>query len=474
MPSVTFDNSQQLVRVNFHNRGLSRVLKSVRSLNRLVAERRSLVEVSHILRNIRVTRKSPTGWPSLPEFEGLDYIGYIIDKERLDKATGQWLRIDEYRIIGSKTASFKDSRVAYGQTYRYRMRSVIKVTKALVKESFEKFDLKEDVRQLSAEVIQKALMAQQEVISSVDRITNVGLTPQRSSGAQATATFDLLGGLSVAASAESTRLASTSSVTATSAATTLNSLRVNQNAVTDREMTAGTISAERLQKIIVEAITQFLEERFEFVSYYYESDHSPGWKYVSIREKIPPPPPQGIKIIPNTPQNKILVTWVTPAHSQRDIKQFKLYRRLRVGHDWTLIKTFSLRENLYEDRAVRLNRQYIYALTSVDAHGFESFLSTQTQAQLNPNFILEQQERPLKWISGSGARPDQGFDQVFKKFFEPEVPIVATENVVIGPQASFREQQRKLLVRIKSLDIHECKEFVISLRNENVQTPDSV
>jgi hypothetical protein len=101
-------------------------------------------------------------------------------------------------------------------------------------------------------------------------------------------------------------------------------------------------------------------------------------------------------------------------------------------------------------------------------HDIESFLSIQTQAQLNPNFTFEKQERLLRWISGSGATPDE-INAVYKRFFDPEVPIVAQENIVIGPTVSYNKTDRKLLVRVTSLDTHEKKEFTISLQNENVR-----
>jgi hypothetical protein len=253
----------------------------------------------------------------------------------------------------------------------------------------------------------------------------------------------------------------------------LQALRQAPNALVDQEFIAGNMPGQTLLAIVQESIAKFVERKVKFISFYYESEPSCEWRYVTIEENVPPPPPQAIKIIPNTPERKINVTWLTPANNQRDVAGFKLYKRERVGNQWEMVKEFGLRENWYEDFAVKMDRAYIYALTSVDVHGTESVLSTQIRAQLNPQFLTQKVEKPQKWVSGSGAHPRSGFANVFKKFFEPEVPIIAKSNVVIGPQASFRDQEKKLLVRIKSLDIHESKEFVVTLANQRTHAPES-
>ena len=192
---------------------------------------------------------------------------------------------------------------------------------------------------------------------------------------------------------------------------------------------------------------------------------------MNIAENIPPPPPSSIAISPSSVVKEICVTWLKPSNNQRDIKRFRLYRRSRVGDHWVVLKTFAENENVYVDKDVDFENTYIYALTSIDAHDTESILSTQIQAELNSRFKIEREERPLKWISGAGAQPSE-IKSVYKKFLDDEEPIVARESIVVGPTRNFNEASRKLLVRVKSLDMHEQKEFVINLRNINIRGTD--
>jgi len=478
MSIISVEKPQNLLYVNFTNRGLSKVFKSVRSLDSRTPDKNSVVEVSKLLKDVKVTSKEPIGFASIPEFVGLDYVGYVIDKERLDKSTGQWERIDEYRVLGTKASNFKDSRVAYGNCYRYRIKAIIKVTHKKEIELSDQTDIEEDLRDVEAAQAEERLMAQQEVIAKVDRIVSRGLAPVTSvsSGTPNTSTTTLAGNKQTFSVLENLVLEATPdtlrsvAVPADTAIKNIANLRQLKNlTVSDSSLAEGKVSTKMLEKIVQESLKSFKESRFEYVSFYYRSVPS-EWQYVQIAEFIPPPPPSAISIVPNSPEGNIMITWLTPANSQRDIVSFKLYRRSRVGQPWDTVGKFDLVDNLFVDKAVKFDVEYIYALTSVDAHGFESTLSTQIQAELNPNFITEGQERGLRWISGSGARPDKGFTSVFKKFFEPEVPIVAQDNVVIGPTTLFNDVQKKYVVRIKSLDVHEQKEFVISLENENVGT----
>lgn len=467
MPDLRINKRKRLARVNFTNRGLSEIFKSVRSLDLRTPDRNTVVEVARLLKDIKVEKGKPLGFPSISEFDGIDYIGYIVEKERLDKATGQWIRIDEYRIVGSEANNFKDSRLAHGNHYRYRIKSVAKITKREKKQSLEKFDLQDDAKKLESDLIRERLVAQQEIVASVDRITNTGLTSRSSTG-QRSVNFDLSDDLRIETTADVTRIAaipSESSIETTERARQMKNLKVS-----DPGLTRGDISPVKLRKLIEKSVKELEENIYEYTSFYYTSNPT-DWVYVSANDTTPPPPPSSIKIIPNSLDAQIFITWLLPANSQRDIKGFNLYRRNMIGQAWQKIETFKLFQNVYVDKAVKFGRQYIYALTCVDVHDIESVLSIQTQAELNSDFATEKSERPLRWISGSGARPDRGYSQVFKKFFDPEVPVVAENNIVIGPTAVFKDESKKYLIRVTSLDMHEKKEFTVQLQNENVGPP---
>lgn len=471
MAKIKLASSQKFVKVNFSNRGLRKAVKSVRGLNEQTPNSNSVVEIAGVLQDVVVERDSAVQFPSVPGLVGVDYVGYIVEKERLDKKTGAWVRTDEYRIVGSLSNSFKDSRVAYGNLYRYRIKTVIKVTIGVEKESLENSELVQTVKEYQAGAIKKAAQAQQATIASIDSVTNVGLQHQVSTG-QVNTAFQFLEGLKVEASETGTKISQqpvqTSMVSATSAKTNLRLLK--NLAVSNVDLAMGNASSSSVQQILQEAEEKTRNVEVEYVSIYYESDASPKWTYVNVVDGVPPPPPTAIEITPNTPDESILVAWLKPSYTKKTITGFRLYRRERIGLNWRLLKEFDLIENFYIDQEVELNKRYVYALTTIDVHGLESLLSAQIEAQLNPRFALERKERPLRWISGSGARLEQT-SVVYKRFFENEVPIVVKENIVIGPTEVFRQTSKKYLVRVRSLDIHEKKEFVITLKNENIEPP---
>lgn len=453
-------------RVWFSNRGLAKVVKNVESLPESVPNRSTVFDVADILKDVKVDNLPPVGFKSLPELQGIDYVGYIIEKERLNKDTGEWVRIDEYKIIGSDSNNFLDSRVAYGNFYRYRIRSVVKVTIKTFNKSLLNYEALQDLRRFQADSLRREIRSREEVIANIDRITNNSILKKTSRGKK-NRVFDLISGFKVQASPEKTEIVKVS--TSSARERFLNLRRRKVARVDDVEVLKGTVTRERLQKSINDRLKVFRESFEDYTSFYYKSEPSENWRYVTVTEKVPPPPPSAIKIIPTTPARQIFITWLKPANQQRDIKEFRLYRRNRLGEEWSLVKAFAENENIYVDTNVEVNKTYIYALSSVDVHGIESVLSTQIQAELNATFNLDRRERPLRWVSGSGARPEEDLDFVFKKFVDLPLPIIARENILVGPTTKFKETNKKFVVRVKSLDTHEVKEFVLSLKNENIR-----
>lgn len=476
---------QKSVYVNFTNRGLSKVVKKSSSLRPSTSDRVNVAQVSKLLRDVKVARGTPVGFRSIQEFIGIDYVGYIIEKQRLDRATGDWLPIDEYRIIGSSAANFKDSRVAYGVVYRYRIKSIIKVTVKKKKVSYETLELTEDVKRFEKEQIKEALKSRETVLANIDRITNLGLQKKVSSGKSSTV-FDLLSGLKLKSTDERTELIRSPITFPVNQAQDLR--RLKNLRIQDADLLRGAIPQERLQKIINTTLKPIEEEVVEYESFYYESRPSKTWLIVNVTERVPPPPPSAIKIVPNSTKGEVCISWLPPANSQRDIKEVRLYKRSGLNQRWRLLlrdqevdvdkdgnvdeglqarASVPVADGFFIDTRVAEGQKYIYALTSVDIHGMESFLSAQIQVELNPNFDIEKKEKDLKWISGSGAKLSE-VNAVFKTFLEPEDPVVAKENVTLTLKPSYNETDKRLLVRVTSLDTHEQKEFNVILNNVNL------
>lgn len=484
MVKVKLNNKKNFIRVNFTNRGLAKAMNRKESLDDDTPDKNSVLHIAKLLDDVKITRGAPIKFKSIPEFVGIDYVGYIIEKERFNKKTGEWVRIDEFKIIGTEANSFIDTRVAYGESYRYRMKTIIKLTKAEKKVGLSHLEAIEDIKKFETKKIQKALEKNKNVLKDLDRFTNLGLSSKKSSG-KPFKNIPLLSGMSIRANELNTSLFQQSS------ASNKNLRSMKNLRVEDLNLARGNASRSDLQKIINKNLTKFKEQKVEYFSSYYESNPSKNWVYAEIEEHEPPPPPQTIKIVPNSLKKQIMVSWLKPANSQRDIKYFKIYKRSDVGQRWTLLSEsrevdvdedglpddleagdikIPATSNLFIDKNVQFGRKYIYALSCVDVHDIESFLSVQIGAELNPNFAIEKEEKPLKWISGSGTRPDE-IDFVIKKFLNRTEQIIAKNNFFIAPTTKFAETNKDLIIKIKSLDTHETKELKVSLRNTNVKPP---
>lgn len=482
MSKVKVKTKKSFIRVNFTNRGLAKVVKGEDSLADDSPDRQNVAQVADILSDVKIVRGSPVKFKTIPEFLGIDYVGYIIEKERLNKKTGEWNRIDEYKIIGTESSSFVDTRVAYGESYRYRMKSIIKVSKAETKVGLSHLEAVEDIKKFETNKIKNSLDKNKNVLRDLDRFTSRGISSKTSAG-KGFKNIPLIAGMNIRANESITDLVKQSTLTNENLRS-LKNLRVQ-----DLNLARGNASRSDLQKLINRNLARFKEQKVEYYSSYYESNPSKNWVYVDIIETEPPPPPQTIKIIPCSPKKQIMISWLKPANSQRDVKYFKIYRRNAIGQRWQLLTEtrevdvdedgipdvpeptdvmFPANNNLFIDKNVKFGQKYIYALSCVDVHDIESFLSIQVEAQLNLNYALEKEEKPLKWISGSGCRPDE-VDFVIKKFLNRTEAIIAKKNIFISPTTKFAETQKDLIIKVKSLDTHAVHEIKVSLRNTNVK-----
>jgi hypothetical protein len=437
------------IRAVFTNRGLAKIIGVGDTLDDRTPNKGDIVGVASALSNLKIKKLQPKTFPSIPKLAGLDYVGYIIEKERLNKETNQWVRTDEYKIIGTATSVFKDTRVAYGEFYRYRIKSVAKITLPIVTESAPDSEVLTVIEEFEKSKLQKEIEKKSGILDNLGKIASTGLTPKTATGFKP---FTV-------------KLTDLVNVVAEPSKITVQKLpeKVGQKLAT------GNLSELTLKKVVNEKVQQLSKTRkVEYVSYYFESDPSKNWIYVDIIENVPPPPPNTFQIVPNSPLKHMAIYWVKPVNDQRDIQTIRVYRRSKVGEAWTRIAEVPERQNMYVDRGVSVGRQYIYALTAIDVHGFESFLSTQVMAELNPNYTLEKVERQLRWISGSGAKISEQ-NSVFKKFLDRTEQIVAKNHFSIGINSKFAGDDKDLIIRVTSLDTHDQHEFRVKLKNVNIK-----
>ena len=162
--------------------------------------------------------------------------------------------------------------------------------------------------------------------------------------------------------------------------------------------------------------------------------------YVQTIEHNAPPPPSDVNFVWNYETNKLMVHWTFPPNSQRDIKQFQIFRRNNVNESFELQKVYdfddsvvsipgnespdlrlveklsspvtfwfdddfdpnlnnTLRGNASHRPPVSRDTGYIYSICCIDAHGFTSNYS----AQFVVWFDLFKNHIQKQLISHSGA-----------------------------------------------------------------------
>jgi len=145
---------------------------------------------------------------------------------------------------------------------------------------------------------------------------------------------------------------------------------------------------------------------------------------ITCEEVIPPPPPADFSVHWDRSSESALLTWSFPVNTQRDIKQWQIFRRSSIEEPFELIQLFDFNDavvpepngfpenpdkvlveyldgpqNFFYDFEFTKDSSYIYAICSVDAHGFSSGYSIQIECSFDK--FHNKLEQTL--ISPSGA-----------------------------------------------------------------------
>ena len=128
--------------------------------------------------------------------------------------------------------------------------------------------------------------------------------------------------------------------------------------------------------------------------------------FVETIEKVPPKPPEAMRIMWDQENKGALIMWNMPANPQRDIKRFQVLRRssiqdpfelqVEIDFDQSVVKyptvegvsrelkiTSKTPVFHYADKNIDKDKAYIYTLRSVDAHGMISQYSEQISVKYN-------------------------------------------------------------------------------------------
>ena len=168
--------------VNFSSVGFGKVFKNAETISGVVPNKQTVLDVANVLSETTAPRGLPIEFKSTAELVGVDYVGYVIEKERFDSKTHSWIKIDEYKLVGSKSNVFRDTRVAYGVTYRYRMKSVLKATIKKEIKNLNSFSTKKDLQKFVTDKVQESLVQSKNLLLQVQKQGNDGLALKTSEG----------------------------------------------------------------------------------------------------------------------------------------------------------------------------------------------------------------------------------------------------------------------------------------------------
>jgi len=125
---------------------------------------------------------------------------------------------------------------------------------------------------------------------------------------------------------------------------------------------------------------------------------------VTCVEKVPPPPPNSMRITFDFDVIKPRITWQFPLNKQRDIKRFQIFKRFSTSQPFTLLKEYNFDDSIikggvseiaidesietldgprlsFVDMTHKEGEKPIYTVACVDAHGMSSNYGPQLQVE---------------------------------------------------------------------------------------------
>jgi hypothetical protein len=170
-----------------------------------------------------------------------------------------------------------------------------------------------------------------------------------------------------------------------------------------------------------------------------KSSASPAVSIATI-EKVPPRPPENLKIVYDNAEKAPLIMWDHPFNKQRDVKRFQVLRRKTIQDPFELIVEYDFdnSEVRYDsiekvtpnlrikiknptfyhfDSEFKKDETWIYTLRSVDAHGLTSDYSEQLETKFNrfSNKI------DVRLISTRGAPAQMPNAKLINRLFTPTI-----------------------------------------------------
>lgn len=225
--------------------------------------------------------------------------------------------------------------------------------------------------------------------------------------------------------------------------------------------------------------------------------------YVRTVEKVPPPPPADLNFTWDYEKDRLLVHWMFPTNSQRDIKKFQVFRRKSADHPFELIKMYDFNDSqvryedsetpnqsllevlsspctFYVDDDFQKNSSFIYAVASIDAHGMTSNLS----AQYELKFDIFKNKLVKALVSHSGApkpypnlylQTDTFVDTIkvrgpntkrLRVYFNPEFYQLIDDDERITPVLATKQTGGQYQMQFINLDNHKNQILSINIDDQ--------
>jgi hypothetical protein len=185
--------------------------------------------------------------------------------------------------------------------------------------------------------------------------------------------------------------------------------------------------------------------------------------YVGTTVLDPPPPPGDIDFLWNYGTNQLTVVWAFPVWSQRDVKQFQVFRRDNVNHPFQLQKQYNFDDSVvkfpdYENPDPKLvevlkspcqfytdvdfnwktqitpDKGFIYTVACIDAHGQTSPLAAQYRVWWDP-FKNQLQVEHVSHLGAPKPYPNLYLDgDVFSNTIKVNGPQSTTCKLYFNPE----------------------------------------
>jgi hypothetical protein len=243
-------------------------------------------------------------------------------------------------------------------------------------------------------------------------------------------------------------------------------------------------------------------------------------------EKIAPKPPADIDFTYNSTDSSVSITWSFPINRQRDIKQFRVFKRSSISDPYSLIKGYFFDDSttltstseipypsllvespnsrlsgaliqvvdfpntMFKDSNFDFNGKNIYALTSVDARGMSSNYSQQFEV----TYDKFTGRLNVKYLSRSGAPipypnlylkndlfvdtiKTSGFNQM-TVYFDPEyLSVINSDSETEEDIVSTDDENPSYKISMINLDNQKSKNldiYVKDIRNTTISELEGV